>query len=353
LIEPSGGFIWSRANIGNYNPPLVIPGLGSFFLPGILLSKVTTDPIPSEIGRLSLRVGTTLTSGNIVLQPFASASVYNEFASNVTTSLASQPGLLTFSSTNSTTRVGAYGQYSLGLAAQVANTGWLGFVRGDYRKGDNIEGLERQCRPPLSVLAKTDRFVVPMPTKAPVKAVGAVIPVTNWTGFYAGGVLGAAYGKTDIRFVGDPNNEGTNPRAAGFLGGGEIAYNYQFANNWVLGVEGDLAGANLQGSKTCGLSNGRDATGFLPTPTFTPADFNCENAANWMATVAARVGYSWNRTLFYAKAGGAWADDSVNANCIFGPNSGLGGTLFASCFIKPPSCQPTASAQAVIAAAGW
>jgi hypothetical protein len=34
--------------------------------------------------------------------------------------------------TNSTTRVGAYGQYSLGLAAQLANTGWLGFVRVDY-----------------------------------------------------------------------------------------------------------------------------------------------------------------------------------------------------------------------------
>jgi len=333
FIEPSGGFIWSRANVDNYivgNPALPInSGFGGFFFPGIFLTKVTTDPIQSEIGRLSLRAGTTLTYGNIVLQPFASASVYSEFAGNVTTSLASQPGLLTFSSANSTTRVGTYGQYSLGMAAQVANTGWLGFVRGDYRRGDSIEGWTANAG--IRYQFSPEAIASVMPVKAPVKAVGPIIPVTNWTGFYAGGVLGAAFGKTDIRFVGDRNNEGTNPRVAGFLGGGEIGYNYQFSNNWVLGAEGDLAAANLHGSKTCGLGNGRDATGFLNVLAFTPANFNCENASNWMATAAARFGYAWNRTLFYAKAGGAWADDRVTTNCIFGPNSNLGGTNFASC----------------------
>jgi opacity protein-like surface antigen len=342
FIEPSGGFTWSRANIDNYivgSPPLSAGGAG-FFFPGIFLSKITTDPILSEIGRLSLRVGTTLTSGNIILQPFASASVYNEFAGNVNFSVASQPGLLSYSSTNSTSRVGTYGQYSVGVAAQVANTGWLGFARVDYRNGNNIEGWTGNAGVRYQFSPEEIASVVSMPTKAPVKAIGTAIPITNWTGFYVGGVLGAAYGKTDIRFVGDRNNEGNNPRVAGFLGGGEIGYNYQFANNWVLGVEGDLAAANLHGSKTCGLSNGRDATGFLNIITFTPADFNCESAANWMATVAARVGYSWSRTLYYVKAGGAWADDSVNANCIFGPNSGLQGTNFASCF-NQAALQPT------------
>jgi opacity protein-like surface antigen len=41
-----------------------------------------------------------------------------------------------------------------------------------------------------------------------------------------------------------------------------------------------------------------------------------------MATAAARIGYSWGRTLFYVKGGGAWANDGVSVGCIFGPNNG-------------------------------
>ena len=39
----------------------------------------------------------------------------------------------------SSTNIGTYGQFGLGLAGQVANTGWLGYVRADYRTGDNIK----------------------------------------------------------------------------------------------------------------------------------------------------------------------------------------------------------------------
>ena len=337
FIEPSGGFTWSRANVDSYNvgsPPILVPPFGSFF-PGLFLATATTAPIQSEIGRLSLRVGTTLTSGNIILQPFASASVYHEFAGNVTSSFVTTPATaqFTYSSATSTSRVGTYGQYSLGLAAQVANTGWLGFVRADYRNGNNIDGWTGNAG--LRYQFSPEQLASVMPTKAPVKTIGLGIPATNWTGFYAGGVLGAAYGKTDIRFVGDPNNEGNNPRAAGFLGGGEIGYNYQFAKSWVLGVEGDLAAANLHGSKTCGLGTSRDPSGFVglfAPKSFNPATLDCESAANWMATAAARFGYSFDRTLLYAKAGGAWADDNVNTNCIFGPNSGLAQTDLVSCF---------------------
>lgn len=333
FIEPSGGFIWSRTNVDTFNQSNagVLNGLG-------LVSTVTTAPIDSEIGRLSLRVGTTLTSGNIIWQPFASASVFHEFAGNVTSTVNSnfsssvfgQPFQITQSSLNSTTRVGTYGQYSVGVAAQVANTGWLGFVRGDYRKGDNIEGWTANAG--LRYQFTPEAIAAVMPVKAPVKAPVAVIPVTNWTGFYAGGFLGMAYGKTDIRFVGDPNNEGNNPRVMGALGGGEIGYNYQFANNWVLGVEGDLGATNLKGAKTCGQGAGFNSIGLVGTG-FNPSTLDCEHNVNWMATVAARAGYSWNRTLYYVKAGGAWADDNVSTSCIFGPNTvvGVGASPFSNC----------------------
>jgi opacity protein-like surface antigen len=145
-----------------------------------------------------------------------------------------------------------------------------------------------------------------MPTKAPVTAAPAAIGLTNWTGFYVGGFLGAEFGKTDIRFVGDVT-DGNNPRVFGALGGGQIGYNYQTANNWVFGVEADIGATNLHGSRSC------------TTVVNLALLLNCQNSSDWIATAAARVGYSWGRTLFYAKAGGAWADDKVNVSCIFGP----------------------------------
>ena len=65
-----------------------------------------------------------------------------------------------------------------------------------------------------------------------------------------GGFLGAAYGKTDIRFLGDPGNAGNNPRVAGALGGAQIGYNYQLTpgSGWVLGVEADLQYAGFRRS---------------------------------------------------------------------------------------------------------
>jgi opacity protein-like surface antigen len=321
FIEPSAGFIWSRTNVDSFN------ATGGPIAQGIV-TNFATAPIESEIGRLSLRVGTTVTSGYMIWQPFASASVFHEFAGDVSTTNTSLNAAIlgavpiSLTGTNNTTRVGTYGQYSLGLAGQVANTGWLGFVRVDYRNGNNIEGWTGNAGIRYQFTPETIAAV--MPTKAPVKAMGTVIPPTNWTGFYVGGFLGMAYGKTDIQFVGDPLGARTNPRVMGALGGGQIGYNYQLQNNWVLGVEGDLGAANLHGSRTCGTDAGV-AGGDFPFLTqvgFSPAFMNCQNVVNWMATAAARVGYSWGRTLYYVKAGGAWADDTVNVSCNFGPLNG-------------------------------
>ena len=34
---------------------------------------------------------------------------------------------------------------------------------------------------------------------------------------------------------------------SGFIGGGQIGYNYQFASSWVAGLEADFQGANIKG----------------------------------------------------------------------------------------------------------
>jgi opacity protein-like surface antigen len=330
FIEPSAGFIWSRTNVDSFNVS------GGALANGIV-TNFSTAPIESEIGRLSLRVGTTISSGYMIWQPFASASVFHEFAGNVTNTATSLPNgafaffgpittPITLTGTASTTRVGTYGQYSLGLAGQVANTGWLGFVRVDYRNGNNIEGWTGNAG--VRYQFTPEMVAAVMPTKAPVKAMGTVIPPTYWTGFYIGGFAGMAYGKTDIRFVGDPGAAGTNPWVLGALGGGTLGYNYQ-VNNWVFGVEGDVGAANLHGARTCGTDSGKDVNGAQVR--FSPAFLNCQNVVNWMATAAARIGYAWGRTLYYIKAGGAWADDQVNVSCIFGPVNGTLGAGNSAC----------------------
>jgi opacity protein-like surface antigen len=328
FIEPSAGFIYSRTNVDSFNA-------SGGPITGGIVTAFSTAPIESEIGRLSLRVGTTVERGNVIWQPFASASVFHEFAGNIGTSGTTLPGALGFTITpaaiavfpvtvtgaNSTTRVGTYGQYSLGVAAQLAHTGWLGFVRVDYKNGENIEGWTGNAG--IRYQFTPEMIAAIMPTKVPVKARPYIAP-TNWTGFYAGGFLGTAYGRTDIRFVNDPLNSGNNPWVAGPMGGVNAGYRYQYANRWVLGVEGDIAATNLHGARGCGVSNGRDAAGGLIGTGFSPAFFNCQDKSTWMATLAAELGYAWNRTLFYAKAGAAAQDDKVNVSCIFGPLNGQG-----------------------------
>jgi len=171
-----------------------------------------------------------------------------------------------------------------------------------------------------------------MPTKAPVKALLMAQPV-NWTGFYVGGFLGAAYGNSDIRFVGDPNNSGNNPRIMGGLGGGQAGYNYQM-NNWVFGVEADIGGANIHGARTCGQSTasvGRDPVTFAPS-LFSPFALTCGENMDWLATATARLGWANNdRTLYYVKAGGAWTNETTTIGCVIAPQNNVAGAFNTLC----------------------
>lgn len=311
FIEPSAGFIYSNTSVDNF----VNPGSAALGIPALIV----TNDVVSEIGRASLRVGKTIETPNVIWQPFASVSVFREFAGNVITNATSLPNSatlggapVTLTQQTSTSRVGTYGQYSLGIAGQIVNTGWLGFARVDYRNGDNIDGWTGNVG--IRYQFTPEMIAAVMPTKAPVKARGPMLTAVDWTGFYVGGVVGAAAGRTDIGFVGDPTS-GNRPWVMGGLAGMELGYNRQM-NNWVFGVEGDIVAANVHGGRTAGAADG------LPAG-FSPAFFTVEDKTNWMATATARLGYSLNRTLIYAKGGAAFEDSSTTVNCVFGPTATL------------------------------
>jgi opacity protein-like surface antigen len=312
FIEPSAGFIYSKTKVDDFNSA-VPNGLGA-----TIGGTTSTSDVTSEIGRLSLRVGTTYATPKVVYQPFASASVFHEFAGDVASTFAFCPTCavvggfpLQYAQQSTTTRVGTYGQFSVGVAAQIVNTGWLGFVRADYRKGDNIDGYTGNVG--LRYQFSPDAIAAAFPTKAPVKAVGPVFGTSNWTGAYVGGFFGGAYGRNDIKFAASPITGAANPYVFGPLGGAQIGYNYQFSNNWVVGVEGDVGAANLRGGRNCGIDDGTgNATGFNPFYQ------DCNDRVNWIATATARVGYAWGRTLYYVKAGGAASDGRIKVDCVDG-----------------------------------
>jgi hypothetical protein len=145
FVEPSAGIVWSRTHVD----PLDVPAAGvvgtsfaSGFVPRL---DLTFNDVESTLGRLSVRVGTTVTSDNVVWQPFASASVIREFQGGATSSLSSNSAamnssFLNLSSTVSTSSFGTFGQFGVGVAAKVMSTGWVSYLRGDYRRGDYIEG---------------------------------------------------------------------------------------------------------------------------------------------------------------------------------------------------------------------
>src|SRR6187399_1381198 len=86
------------------------------------------------------------------------------------------------------------------------------------------------------------------------KAAPAYAPIYNWTGFYIGGHVGGA-------FFGDYGFTGaTNTTIDGrFLGGLQGGADYQFAPNWVVGIEGQyswLGGSNNNGVAFTGAGLG-------------------------------------------------------------------------------------------------
>jgi outer membrane immunogenic protein len=95
----------------------------------------------------------------------------------------------------------------------------------------------------------------------------------------------------------------------GFIGGGQIGYNYQYGSNVILGIEVDMQGAGiraLSGVRGIGGGNGAD-NGPIGTysSNFTSVGGSRINAGvDWMGTVRGRLGYLWTPTMLVYATGG-------------------------------------------------
>jgi outer membrane immunogenic protein len=162
-------------------------------------------------------------------------------------------------------------------------------------------------------------------------------PPPLWTGFYAG--LNAGYGfgansnitsgvwgapgpsdywspgyllappttlASGLALTGYSSNNQT-----GFVGGGQIGYNYQFGQKFVIGLEADIQGSGIRGSGRhvgAGAESGRSLsleTGDLTEVSSTSFGGATINAGvDWLGTVRGRVGYLFSPTLLIYGTGG-------------------------------------------------
>lgn len=176
---------------------------------------------------------------------------------------------------------------------------------------------------------------------APVYKAPVVAPVVfSWTGFYIGANVGYSWGRADTDFAestsatavtqifrtAGPNLISTttttlptttaaasvNNDLNGWLGGGQIGYNWQ-SGNFVFGLEADIQGTGQRGDNLICVTPACPVGGIFATSSY---------KLPWFATVRGRVGIAVQPTwLLYVTGGLAVAeiDSAFGGGLVGGP----------------------------------
>jgi outer membrane immunogenic protein len=189
----------------------------------------------------------------------------------------------------------------------------------------------------LATVSAFSAFAADLPSRkaAPVYAP----PPPMWTGFYAGLNAGYNFGTNNnsgaaLSGLGGAtayeagkqlnNNTGyiaglamsglSNMTQSGFIGGGQVGYNYQYGTNLVIGIEADIQGAGIRGSgRTAGAAIG---PAFKSDYTYYPQSSGSTTVnagVDWLGTVRGRIGYLVTPTMLLYGTGGL-AYGGVHAN---------------------------------------
>jgi len=166
--------------------------------------------------------------------------------------------------------------------------------------------------------------------KAPPPVVVAP-PPPLWTGFYGG--LNAGYvfdGSTAVThnaglvqpIQGDISIAAGLPASlsvntSGFIGGGQVGYNWQFHPNFVAGLEADFQGR--AGSSASASAIGGGNVDIFPNfaPNAAVRATLVTKESNWLGTVRGRLGFLVTPTvLLYATGGLAYGDAKLSSNTL-------------------------------------
>lgn len=181
----------------------------------------------------------------------------------------------------------------------------------------------------LSLLLSTATGAYAADLSYPVKAAPVIVPVFSWTGFYVGGNVGYSWAdidNTDNVFYTGPDGSpftgnlvgpfpgpDSSASADSWIAGGQVGYNFQFSNNWVVGIEADF--------QWTGIDTSDAVLGSVDGPLY-----ESTGSLDWFGTVRARLGYGFDRLLVYGTGGFAYGKvkGDVDVSSVVGP------PLFAS-----------------------
>jgi outer membrane immunogenic protein len=176
----------------------------------------------------------------------------------------------------------------------------------------------------LATLGSATALAADLPSSPPPVP---YVPGFTWTGLY----LGANVGFGGDRFVypftaaavggGAAFAGSVSITSSGVIGGGQVGYNWEFPNNFLLGVETDFDGAAIRGKVTANVG------GTIGGPFGAGAEVG--STINYIGTVRARLGYAWDRFLVYGTGGFAYGQVNSSASVGVGAGGG-GGAIFAS-----------------------
>ena len=184
-----------------------------------------------------------------------------------------------------------------------------------------------------------------LPRRAP-PPVFTPVPVFTWTGFYAGFNAGYGFDASDRRSNGFTQSSPLLPPNAaspivqlpnggfttagvldpvgssltyssgnneGFTGGGQIGYNWQLTpgSGVVIGFEADAQYLDFGGRRSRFVTNAATIN-----PAFVPVD-SVLSTLDFFGTVRGRLGYAFDRVLFYGTGGFAYATGDRGARVAF------------------------------------
>jgi outer membrane immunogenic protein len=96
----------------------------------------------------------------------------------------------------------------------------------------------------------------------------------------------------------------------GIVGGIHGGYNWQFAPQWVAGIEADISWSGIRANSSARLV----PTGGCPVN----CDVFMRNDAEFLGTVRARLGHAWDRWLVYATGGYAYGRMKYDGDTVVG-----------------------------------
>jgi outer membrane immunogenic protein len=211
----------------------------------------------------------------------------------------------------------------------------------------------------VGLLLCAPAYAADLPSRKGPPPVYAAPPPPSWTGFYAGLNAGYGWGASNdvvtsgiglydpfgshgfvanqpvgigaaailppgptptgpidpiaLAALGGANSALNHINDSGFVGGGQIGYNFQWGNAFVIGVETDIQGAGIRGNSSSAGANVWNVFRFGTAPATASFDRGAfgatevEKHTDWIGTVRGRVGWlPWSTVLVYGTGGLAY-----------------------------------------------